>query len=71
MSNVDHPAHYQGKVEAIDAIESAMSPEAFQGFLHGNAMKYLCRLGKKGPPLEDGEKAAWYLARLIAHLKAQ
>jgi hypothetical protein len=36
MDVVNKPAHYQGKVEAIDAIESAMTNEAFKGYVHGN-----------------------------------
>ncbi len=59
------PPHYQGKVECIDAIESAvegLSP--LQAYLTGNCMKYLYRHGKKGQQIEDLEKAMWYLKRL-------
>jgi hypothetical protein len=64
---VNRPAHYtQGKVECIDAIEASMSPEAFRGFCRGNAIKYLFRLGKKGPEAEDARKAQWYINRLVS-----
>jgi hypothetical protein len=65
---VNHPAHYAGKVETIDAIESALSAEGYQGYLRGNVLKYLSRMGKKGPALEDARKAQWYLGRLIISL---
>lgn len=65
-----NPPHYQGKVECIDAIESAvegLSP--IQAYLTGNCMKYLYRHGKKGQQVQDLEKAMWYLERLIATCK--
>jgi hypothetical protein len=62
---VNHPPHYtSGKVECIDAIESALSEEEFRGFCRGNAMKYVFRAGKKGDFQEDIQKAAWYLNRV-------
>jgi Protein of unknwon function (DUF3310) len=60
-SAVDHPAHYGGDnvYEAIKVID------AWQlGFALGNAVKYICRAGKKqnaDDPLEDLLKARWYL----------
>jgi hypothetical protein len=62
---VDHPAHYQTeKVECIEAIEAALTPEEFAGFCKGNALKYLWRAGKKGSAAEDLAKAGWYLKRI-------
>lgn len=62
---VNHPPHYtQGKVESIDAIESALGEEGFKGFLAGNAMKYIHRYRHKNG-IEDLKKAKWYLNRLI------
>lgn len=42
------------------------------GFHLGNTVKYISRAGIKEPAkeIEDLEKAAWYLARHIANLKA-
>ena len=62
---VNHPSHYtRGGIECIDAIKASMSLEAFRGFLQGNAMKYIWRHDLKGKPVEDLEKAMWYLTRL-------
>ena len=63
---VNHPSHYcKGGVECIDAIRAAMSEEAFKGFLKGNVMKYVYRYESKEKPVQDLEKAQWYLSRLI------
>jgi len=63
---VNHPPHYQGKVEVIDAIESALGEEGFKAYCRGNALKYISRAGKKGDPEEDIRKAIWHLERWIA-----
>jgi hypothetical protein len=66
FDNVNNPQHYrQGKVECIDAIESALGPEQFKGYLRGNLLKYLWRAEHKNG-LEDLKKAQWYLNRLIS-----
>lgn len=66
---VNSPSHYNtGGVEAIQAIESSMSKEAFQGYLKGNCMKYIWRMSYKGKAKEDTLKAQWYLNRLIETL---
>ena len=63
---VNNPSHYNtGSVECIDAIEESMSAEAFQGYLKGNTLKYLWRYNYKGKPLQDLQKAEWYLNKLI------
>lgn len=67
---VNHPSHYtRGGIECIDAIKASMSPEAFRGFLQGNAMKYIWRYDAKGKPVEDLDKAMWYLTRLRNEIK--
>ena len=67
---VNHPAHYcQGGIETIDVIKAKMPPERFRGFLQGNVIKYVTRAEFKGKQLEDLEKAAWYLGRLIQELE--
>ena len=66
---VNHPAHYtQGDIECIDAIKASMSREEFIAFLKGQVIKYNWRLGRKGDPLEDAQKAAWYQNRMIEEL---
>jgi len=67
---VNNPNHYNtGGVECIEGIESSMSPNAFLGYLKGNCMKYMWRYEYKGKPLEDLEKAQWYLNLLIERIK--
>lgn len=61
---VNSPPHYQGKVECIDAIESALGPVGFHAYCRGNALEYAFRAGRKGDAATDLAKAAWYLARI-------
>lgn len=62
---VNHPPHYtEGGIECIDAIKASMTMEAFHGYLKGNVLKYLWRYEKKTNPVQDLQKAAWYLNRL-------
>ena len=53
------------KVQPWEAMESWMTKEQFEGFLRGNAIKYLSRAGSKGPCLEDYRKAHHYMTKLI------
>jgi hypothetical protein len=65
--NVNHPSHYtNGSVECIDAIQSALTPEEFEGYCKANAMKYLWRAGRKKDKAEDLRKANWYISKLIS-----
>ena len=69
MTHAEHdpihrPAHYtQSAVEPIDAIEAWGL-----GYHLGNVVKYIARHQHKGQPLEDLQKAAWYLGRGIERL---
>jgi len=63
---VEKPSHYaKGEIECIDAIQSSMSKEAFEGYLKGVIQKYIWRYESKGKPIEDLKKANEYLRRLI------
>ena len=63
---VNSPSHYNnGSVECIEGIQASMSEEAFAGYLKGNCMKYLWRYDYKGKPVEDLQKAQWYLSKLL------
>ena len=63
---INYPPHYtQGSIEPIDVIT-----DWALGFELGNAVKYIARSAHKGAELEDLEKARWYLARKIGHLRA-
>lgn len=64
MDRVNKPTHYQGTIEAIDAIEASMPLQQQMGYLKGNVMKYIIRWDRKNG-LEDLQKAQWYLNRMI------
>ncbi len=66
---INKPSHYrQGAVECIDAIESALTPEEFAGYLRGNIIKYTWRMGHKDDPVQEVGKMCWYGERLKATL---
>jgi hypothetical protein len=66
---VEKPDHYnKGAVEAIEAIKASMPEHEFNGYLKGNALKYLWRYDYKGKPIEDLRKCRWYIDRLIEEL---
>ena len=67
---VNSPPHYnQTGIECIHAI-SAATDTGFKYYLQGNVMKYLWRFDYKDKPLEDLQKAKWYLDRLIEEVMA-
>ena len=64
--NVHSPAHYKyGKKETIDVIKDCMTDDEYHWYLKCNVLKYVSRYKFKGEPLEDLEKAQWYLNRLV------
>lgn len=68
MAEINHPSYYNnGKIEVIDFIEDKQL-----NFALGNAVKYICRAGKKDPAtaVEDLEKALWYLDREVERRSA-
>ena len=67
---VNNPPHYnQTGIECIHAI-SAATDKGFKYYLQGNVMKYLWRFDYKDKPLEDLQKAQWYLEKLIEEVMA-
>ncbi len=68
--NVTHPPHYtQGKVECLDAIESAVTGLAgIDAVYTAQCIKYLWRWHLKNG-LEDLLKALFYLKRLIERVE--
>ena len=62
--NVNKPKHYtQGKVECIDAIESATTElTGIVAICIANVIKYVWRFGRKNG-IEDLDKADYYLQR--------
>jgi len=67
---VNSPPHYnQTGIECIHAI-SAATNTGFKYYLQGNILKYLWRFDYKDKPLEDLQKAKWYLDKLIEEVIA-
>ena len=63
---VNKPPHYtMGRFEVIDVLED-WAPDDPHIW---TTLKYLARYKHKGNPLQDFEKARWYLDRKIAQLK--
>jgi len=63
---VDHPKHYAAtRYETITILQDKLTPEQFEGFCIGNAIKYLTRYRNKNVPIEDLKKAQWYLDHII------
>lgn len=70
-SNVAHPSHYNsGRFEVIEVIE--VIEDQGLNYNRGNAIKYICRAGKKdqAKEIEDLQKSVWYLEREIELLTA-
>lgn len=66
---VNSPSHYNNSgIECLDAIKAA-TDDGYQYYLQGNIIKYLWRYRYKGKPVEDLQKARFYLDRLILVLK--
>ena len=68
-----NPPHYKNKsIETIEVIKSQMTEAEFIGYLKGNIMKYIARMGIKIPTLEgartDVGKAHWYIEYLLKTL---
>ncbi len=69
MSRDKKATYYDaGGIETIDIIKAKLTPEQYQGYLLGNAIKYQCRMMWKHTPRErkrDAEKAANYTQWLM------
>jgi hypothetical protein len=63
--DVSNPQHYNKQgIEVIDVIEAYELP-----YHLGNVIKYVCRHSYKGKPLQDLQKALWYLARYVEDME--
>lgn len=64
---INHPERYGGDTtyECIKVLAAWLSEEELKGFLKGNAIKYLCRVGKKDETVQELNKAKWYIDKLI------
>jgi hypothetical protein len=67
---VTRPAHYNmGGVECIDYIKQVLGLDGFIAYCHGNMIKYQHRYRYKKSPVEDMEKAQWYLEKMLETMK--
>ncbi len=64
---VNNPKHYtSGKIEALEIIEDATTDlDGLEAFAIGSALKYIVRFNKKNDPIQDLEKAVFYINRVI------
>ena len=68
---VNSPPHYaDGQIETIDYIVDVLGEWEAISYCHGNVIKYTgSRLFKKGNPIQDAEKAIWYLNKMVELMK--
>lgn len=73
VDQVNCPSHYnKGDVECIEAIKSAtVGKKGIEAVCVANVIKYLWRYEEKGKPLQDVQKAKWYLDKLLNEIKTQ
>lgn len=69
-TEIASPKHYDGfDCQPIDVMAERMTNEQYEGFLWGNALKYLMRYGYKDKKLSDVTKAITYLSWLADFLE--
>ena len=68
---VQKPFHYNHTdgIECIDYIRQVLGLDGFIAYCHGNFIKYQHRYRYKRNPVEDMEKAQWYLSKMLEALK--
>jgi hypothetical protein len=76
MSDKINPPHYKDNpIQTFDAIISQMTTAEKIGYIKGQILKYIMRMGKKVVTLEgardDAGKAHWYLEKLLRELTDQ
>lgn len=63
---VNHPNHYAGEIECIDAMLQQFGVEKVKAFCELSAFKYLWRCDAKHPsPVVDVKKCVWYLNKFL------
>ena len=66
VDNINHPKHYEGNIECIDAMQEVIGVDGVVNFCIGNAFKYIWRCRKKHKtPIEDLYKCGWYITKAI------
>ena len=72
VDNVNHPKHYEGKIECINAMQEVLGKDGTISFCIGNAFKYIWRCKKKHPtPIEDLKKCRWYINKALELLESE
>lgn len=72
VDNVNHPKHYEGNIECIDAMQEVLGKDGTISFCIGNAFKYIWRCKKKHPtPIEDLKKCRWYINKALELLESE
>lgn len=65
-------SHYSAQdVQPIEYMQMTMSKNEFIGFLRGNIIKYISRIGKKDEPLKEAEKVLRYSQWLVKALQGE
>ena len=66
FDEVNKPQHYNfGKFETIDVIVDTLGEFDAINYCQGNVLKYVIRARHKGKPIQDCEKAIWYLQKMV------
>ena len=72
VDNVNHPKHYEGKIECINAMQEVLGKDGTISFCIGNAFKYIWRCRKKHEtPIEDLKKCRWYINKALDLLESE
>ena len=68
---VNKPPHYTlgGGLECIDYMRQVLGLQGFIDYCHGNVIKYQHRYNYKVKPVQDMEKAQYYLNKMVDALK--
>jgi hypothetical protein len=71
FDEVNNPPHYtiRGGIECIDYIKQVLGLEGFINWCWGNVIKYQHRHQYKGKPVQDLEKAQYYLNKMVEAMK--
>lgn len=64
-------SHYSGAVQPIEFMQAQMQPSEFIGFLKGNIIKYIARMGKKDDPAKEVAKIKRYAEWLEKALRGE
>ena len=68
-----HISHYDTLHQPIETMQANMTPEEFQGYVKGNIIKYVCRMGRKAgeDKLKEAKKIRNYAKWLVESLEGK